>query len=357
MMNDTAAFPPRHRRSDTVMFFQECDYDQDMVRGVSRVTWVGLFINVALAVVKTVGGVFSGSNALIADAIHTVSDLATDAAVLIGVRYWCAPADSEHPHGHRKIENLVTLAIGAALGALGLGLGYEAIVTLVGNLAGKEREAAAATVGFAAWVALAAALASIVGKELLYRWTVKRGIELESSAVVANAWHHRSDAFSSIPPAIAIGGGMLGSRMGYDLWFLDPIGTVIVCVMLLQGAWEVMAPALAGLLDESADRTLCSGIRKTVLDTPGVFGAHRIRTRVIGSNAVAVDLHVTVDRNLTVAEGHAIATDVKFRIMRLRVEEAKARVVEVLVHVEPADPLLERMKERREADTMVDWKL
>lgn len=351
-MPDTVTFHPGRGRSDTVHFVDNDNLDVDAVREVSRVTWVGVFVNVVLAILKMAGGLLASSTALLADAVHTISDLATDAVILVGVRYWSAPADADHPHGHRKIETLITLGIGLALALVGLGLGYEAAAKLAKTVIGKA-EAPGLTLGSAAVVAFLAAVLSIVAKEFLYRWTVAKGVEIGSSAVVANAWHHRSDALSSIPPALAISGEAIGTHFGYDLWYLDPIGTLVVCVMLLQAAWEVVQPTLAALLDRSADRKLCSAIRKTVLDTPGVIGAHRIRTRVIGMDAVAVDLHVTVYRDLPVHEGHAIASKVKYRILDLEVESARA--VDVMVHVEPASRNCESGR-NCESNTLVDWK-
>lgn len=345
----------RHFRRDTVHFAASEGMEQDQVRDVSRVTWVGVFVNIFLAVVKSVGGLLSGSKALVADAVHTVSDLATDIAILVGVRYWSAPADVDHPHGHRKIETLITLAIGIALAAVGVVLGYEAVESLAAAIAGKREAKPATELGIVFWIGLGAAALSIASKELLYRWTSKQGVKLGSSAVVANAWHHRSDAISSIPPLLSMGGEALGREMGYDLWFLDPVGTVIVCVMLLQAAWDIGEPTLGALLDASADRKLCSAIRETALATKGVISTHRIRTRVICSNAVAVDLHIAVDKYLTVERGHQIAGDVKYRILGLDVQ-CGARAVDVMVHVEPADPASTRMPSGDGRDTMVDWK-
>ncbi len=355
-MPDTMQFPPVGDRSDTVHFAVHEEWDREAIREVSRVTWAGVAVNVSLAVFKTVGGILGSSTALLADAVHTVSDLATDAAVLIGVRYWSAPADAEHPHGHRKIETLVTMAIGLALAAVGVGMGWESAASLL-RVVTEHAPPSARVMNLASWLALGAALSSIVSKELLYRWTVAWGIRLESSAVVANAWHHRSDALSSIPPALVIAGQGLGARFGHDLWYLDPIGTLVVCVMLLQAAWEVVKPTLSTLLDESADRKLCSSIRRTVLSTPGVLDTHRIRTRVIGANAVAVDLHIFVNKDLTVLEGHTIAGKVKYAILRLS-SQNKTRPVDVIVHVEPAPPDSVRRFAGGECktDTFVDWK-
>ena len=341
-------------RGDTV-HFQTCQtMDDASVRGISNATWVGVAVNVVLAVVKTAGGVLGNSRALIADAVHTISDLATDVVILIGVRYWSAPADAQHPHGHRKIETLITLAIGLALCAVGVGMGYESVAILLKTLAGGETPPIA-SIDFATWLGFGAAVASIVGKEFLYRWTVVRGIELSSSALVANAWHHRSDALSSIPPALSIGANAIAGRFGYNLWYLDAVGTMIICVMLLHAAWEVVEPTLSALLDASADRKLCSAIRKCVLDTPGVLDTHKIRTRCICTNAVAVDLHIMVRGNLTVAIGHGIAATVKRRILSLEVD-SEYKPVDVLVHVEPADEMdVRKRKGSQDSDTLVDW--
>lgn len=340
-------------RRDTVHFSQPCVMDGEQVSGVSRATWVGVAVNVFLAAIKMTVGIYTRSNVLLADAVHTLSDLATDAAILVGVKYWTAPADAEHPHGHRKIETLITLGIGVALAAVGFGLGYEAVRNLAAAITGgaSVSESLAGGLAVAAFVVAAVSIAS---KELLYRWTSRKGVLLGSSALIANAWHHRSDAMSSIPPLLAIGGEAVGARLGYNLWYLDPVGTIVVCVMLLQAAWEVTKPALASLLDAGADRKLCSEIRKTVLATRGVIDTHRIRTRVICSNTVAVDLHITVDKHLSVENGHNIATAVKNRLLRLDVASCP-KTVDVLVHVEPGNPMEKRLPGSG-SDTMLDWK-
>lgn len=341
----SAGFPPEHG-----------GYDQESVAEVKHVTWVGVFVNVGLAIVKFAGGILAKSNVLMADAVHTLSDLATDMAILIGVRFWSAPPDASHPHGHRKIETLVTLAIGIALALVGIGLGYEAISVLSDAiLHGKTPASKTAALNWTTLAAMLVALVSIVSKEFLYRWTAGKGKAIGSSALVANAWHHRSDAVSSIPPLVTLGLEFVGSRFGYQLWFLDPIGTVCVCIMLLQAAWEVMEPTFASLLDASADRRLCSDIRKTVLGTDGVIDTHRIRTRVICANAVEVDLHVLVDKALSVERGHAIATSVMDRLLALDALEGP-KIVDVLVHVEPGNPEDKRLP-GSEKNTVVDWKL
>jgi len=310
--------------------------DQALVKSISRVTWVGVWVNLALVATKGLFGWWAGSRVLIADAVHSLSDLVTDGIILVGVRYWAAPADADHPYGHRKIETLVTLGIGLILAGVGLFLAYGAVKAL--SLATGQPEAGPQVVGPAVWAALAAALASIASKEWLYRWTTARGAALKSSALLANAWHHRSDALSSIPPVVTIGAGAIGAWQGHDLWFLDPVGTVVVAVMIIGAARGIVKPALGTLLDASAGRSLTRAIRETMAATPGVLSGHKLRTRFLGPDAAEVNLHILVDGNLTVAEGHRIAADVKYRLLALTVPGLETRIVDVLVHIEPGDP-------------------
>jgi cation diffusion facilitator family transporter len=179
------------------------------------------------------------------------------------------------------------------------------------------------------------AVVSIAAKEILYRWTTAWGATLKSSALVANAWHHRSDALSSIPPVITIGAGAAGARHGYDFWFLDPVGTVVVAVMLISAACKMARPTLGTLLDASAGRKLSAAIRETMAATPGVLSGHKLRTRFLGPDAVEVNLHILVDGRLTVADGHRIAADLKYRLLALTVPGLETRIVDVLIHIEP----------------------
>lgn len=310
--------------------------DQALVRSISRVTWAGVWVNLVLIAAKALGGWWVGSHTLLADAAHSLSDLFTDAVVLVGARYWAAPADADHPYGHGKIEILVTLVIALALALVGLFLAYGALQAL--SRAAFEPPAGPRAVTPATWAALAVALVSIAAKEILYRWTTAWGAALKSPALVANAWHHRSDALSSIPPVITIGAGAAGAFQGRDFWFLDPVGTVVVAVMLMAAAWKVARPNLGPLLDASAGRKLSAAIRETMAATPGVLSGHKLRTRFLGADAAEVTLHIQVDGRLSVAEGHRIAAEVKYRLLALAVPGLETRVVDVLIHVEPGEP-------------------
>ena len=283
---------------------------------VRRVTLWGLVVNLALAAVKFVFGFVGASQALVADAVHSLSDLVTDVAIVVGAGFWSAPADAEHPYGHGRIETLITSAIGIVLGAVGVGLGYRAILTLPQSHESRP-----------GWIAFAAACLSIVAKELLYRWTADVGNRVKSSALVANAWHHRSDALSSVPVAVAV----LGTHIWPDWGFLDHIGAVIVSVLILHAAWEITWPALRELVDAGAKEHERQAILKLARGTEGVEAVHKLRTRSIGAG-LQVDLHVLVEPELSVREGHAIANVVKERLL-----SQGPNVIDVLVHVEPYD--------------------
>jgi len=281
---------------------------------VLTVGWVGLVVNLLLAMVKAAAGVLGHSQAVLADAVHSLSDTVTDIAVILGVRFWSAPADENHPHGHGRIETLITVAIGLAVGGVAVGLGIDAI-------RGLRHHSTSSPSG----IALAAALVSIAVKEVLYRWTAAVGREVRSPALVANAWHHRSDAISSIPAAAAVAISLI-----VPAWaVVDRVGAIIVCLLILQVAWRILRPALDQLVDAGAPASDCRRIEKLALEVDGVESAHAVRTRYVGS-ALAVDLHVEVDGGLSVAEGHAIAVAVRRKLVNEGPEVADA-----VVQVEP----------------------
>jgi cation diffusion facilitator family transporter len=256
------------------------------------------------------------SQAVVADAAHSLSDAGTDVAILVGAHYWSAPADAEHPHGHRRIETLLTVGISTALAAVAVGLGYNALVTL--------KEGHAVPPG---WVAFWAAVASIACKELLYRWCAAVGRRIGSRAVVANAWHHRSDGLSSIPAALAVAGARISSAWS----FLDHVGAVVVSVIILQAVWRIGWPAAMELVDAGAPRQTRRRLREIALSTPSVLAVHAVRTRYVGPG-LEVDLHVMVDGEASVRQGHAVSEEVKRRLL-----EEGPDVVDVVVHMEPCE--------------------
>lgn len=292
---------------------------QDDSSEVRHVTWVGLIWNVALSVGKFFAGFFGGSQALIADAIHSASDFLTDIAVIAGSKLWNCPPDANHPYGHRRFETLISVGIGIAVCVVGVGLGYNAIQAL---LAGEE----AAT--RPEWIAAVMAALSISIKEGLFRYTAREGRKIRSQALVANAWHHRSDAYSSIPVLIAV---VIGIVLP-DLWFADSVGAVIVACFILHSGYEIAWPGIHQVADEGASEEVARKLREIAEATPGVISIHGFRTRFVGSD-LHVDLHIVVAADMTLLAAHDLSEEVERRIL-----EAGENVVDAMVHVDPYDP-------------------
>jgi cation diffusion facilitator family transporter len=291
-------------------------HDAAREKTVRKVTWIGLLVNLFLAGLKFIAGIYGRSQALVADAIHSLTDLTTDIAVIAGSHYWSRPPDENHPYGHRRLETLVTVFIGVILIAAGIGIGWKAISTL------QERQAAAP-----GWIAVFAALASIVCKESIYRWTAITGRRVKSPALAANAWHHRTDALSSLPVLIAVAGARI-----FPSWsFLDRVGAVIVSIFILHASIKIIWPGISELIDVGAPTETRRKIRDIALKNEGVLQVHDIRTRYI-STSIQVDLHIVVEGLITVRKGHDIADDVRARII-----DAIPEVLDVIVHVDPPE--------------------
>ena len=288
---------------------------EDKVRDVRRVTYAGMAVNITIAALKGAGGLFFSSQALLADAVHSVSDLVTDVAVVLGVRYWSAPADEEHPYGHGKIEALVTVFIAFALVVVAYELGVHAIKSLVrGELAVPDAPA------------FYLALASVVLKEWLFRWTRRVARKVNSPALEANAWHHRSDALSSVPVAAAVA----VARIWPSLAWMDAAGAILVSGFILRVAWEIAYPALQELVDAGIDDK-SAAVERLAKTVPGVIDVHKVRARRYGG-AFSADLHVHVDPRLSVVEGHDIGHAVQDALLN-----SDLCVTDAVVHVEPAE--------------------
>jgi cation diffusion facilitator family transporter len=272
--------------------------------------------NAALAAVKCAGGIAGSSQAVVADAVHTLSDSLTDAAILVGAGHWAQPPDACHPYGHRRIETLITIAIGLFLLGVGIGIGVKAALSLQTIPEQPPR-----------WIAFWAALLSIVVKEGMYRWTFAAGTRMRSSALTANAWHHRADALSSIPAALAVAGALVNPA-----WrLLDGIGALVVCLFIIRAAWRICRPALGELIDAGAPARDVQRITQRVLRVEGVRQVHAVRTRYAGP-CLLVDLHVLVDPDMSVRAGHAVAEKVE-RVLRAQ----EPAVCDVVIHVEPCE--------------------
>lgn len=287
-------------------------------KDIRTVTLWGLALNLVLSAAKIVFGLFSSSQSLIMDGVHSVSDSVTDMGILIGRRFWSAPPDANHPHGHGRIETLITAGIGFIVLGTGIGLVFRALSSIP-NAVGIS----------APWPVLIVALASWSTKESLYRWTRRVGERCGSEAVVANAWHHRSDAYSSIPVMLAV----IGKWVRPDWAYLDPVAAILVGVFVMRAAVEIVWPALKELADTAPSGANRAALRRIVIDTKGVAGTHALRVRRVGPR-LHVDLHIQVDSSISVHDGHAIAHDVKQRLL-----DAGLNVVDVVVHVEPLEAI------------------
>ena len=290
-----------------------------MVGKVRRVAYAGMAVNVAVAALKGFAGLAFSSQALIADAVHSLSDLLTDVSVVLGVRYWTAPADEEHPYGHGKIEALVTLFIALALAAVAYGLGSHA-----------GRSFSAGETSAPGLPALFCALVSIVAKEWIFRWTRRVARFVNSQALEANAWHHRSDAISSVPVAVAVA----AAHFLPSLSWMDAAGALVVSLFIVRVAWQIASPALQEIVDADIGGKAgeVAGIARGV---PGVVTVHKVRVRRYGG-AFAADLHIHVDGRLSVAEGHAIGHAVSSALTASGIG-----VTDAVVHIEPARSIRE----------------
>jgi cation diffusion facilitator family transporter len=283
---------------------------------VRKVTWIGLLINITLACIKFAAGYFGRSQALIADAIHSLTDTVTDFAVIAGSHFWSRPPDESHPYGHRRLETLVTVFIGLMLAAAGIGIGWDAIATL------HKKDSTPP-----GWIALLAAMVSIVTKEVLYRWTATAGKKIKSPALAANAWHHRTDAISSIPVLIAVGGALI-----FPSWsFLDLVGAVVVSIFIMHAAMKIVWPGINELIDAGAPENIQKRISDLTCNNQGVQEVHKVRTRYI-STSILVDMHIVVDGSISVRDGHTIADAVEYKII-----DSIPNVLGVIVHVDPSD--------------------
>lgn len=284
------------------------------INEIRKITWIGLFTNIALSLLKFIVGFFGNSQAVIADAIHSLSDMATDFAVIIGVKYWEPPADEDHPYGHKRIETLITLIIGLILAYVGYEIIYKAIVTIPKPDPKKTT-----------WIAALGPLLSVIVKELLFRWTLHTGKKEKSSAVIANAWHHRSDAISSFPALISVGIAAIFPKFS----FVDHIGAIVVSGFIFKVSWDIIKPAFLELTDQGATKKEMDKINSIALNTKGVISTHKIRSRKSGSGYF-VDIHIQVDGNLSVKDGHEISEEVKENIISKGPD-----VIDVVVHLEP----------------------
>ena len=287
---------------------------------IQQITLIGLVANVFLSIIKFIIGTFGNSQAVIADALHSFSDTSSDLIILFGVKYWTAPPDEDHPFGHHKIESFITILIGLILIVVAAAIGYDGIVNLL--KANPPRLSPVVTLG---------PLLSIFIKEILFKVTYKVGLDTHSSALKANAWHHRTDAISSIPVLVAVTASLIDPRLA----FLDQIGAIVVSAFIIKVGFTILFTNINDLLDTGISKEKIKAIETIIKAQENVKGMHKLRTRKL-AHYIYIDLHLEVDGNMSVSRGHQISEDVKQTLL-----QTNPKIIDVLVHIEP---------ERKQAD-------
>jgi cation diffusion facilitator family transporter len=285
---------------------------EERAAAASRSTWISVGVNLILTITQIAVGILAKSQGLVADGIHSLSDLVADFVVLLASHHAKKDADEDHPYGHQRFETAASLVLGALLLAVGIGMLWSAFRKL------EEPDLVPQVHIVALWVAGGA----LIAKELLFRYMLSVAKRVKSSMLVANAWHARSDAASSL----VVGIGIIGNLAGYPI--LDPIAALIVGFMVAKMGWSFGWDAMHDLMDRSVDEQEVAAIRQTLVDTPGVQSVHDIRTRKMG-DMVVVDAHIEVDAAISVEAGHDIAVEARQRVLQ------RHRVLNLMTHVDP----------------------
>jgi cation diffusion facilitator family transporter len=302
--------PHQHAHSHQLSFDDPSRYAL-----ANRCTWTSVFVNIVLTITQVVAGIFSHSQSLIADGVHSLSDLISDFLVLIASHHSKTPADDDHPYGHGRIETAASLVLGAILVLTGIGIMYGAAIKLenIGNLP--------PVTSLALWTAGLA----LIAKEGLFRYMLHVGEQLRSPMLIANAWHARSDAASSLVVAIGIAANMMG------FIYADALAAIVVGFMIVRMGFVFVWEAFQELIDAGLSFEEVASIRQTLMDTQGVENVHELRTRKM-AHRVLVDAHILVDSKISVSEGHSIAERARKRVI-----DSHESVNDVLVHVDTED--------------------
>ena len=288
-----------------------------------KVSAVSIVINLVLSVLKLIAGIIAHSGAMVSDAIHSASDVGSTLIVIVGVRLSGKQSDQEHPYGHERMECVSSIILSGLLLATGIGIGISGLGNIVKSTSGKAIE-------IPGMLALIAAVVSIVVKEWMFWYTRGAAKKINSGALMADAWHHRSDAMSSVGAFV----GIFGARMGYPI--LDPIASVVICLLIGKASIDIFRDAVDKMVDRSCDRQTEESIRRTVLSVEGVKRVDLLQTRLFGSK-IYVDLEIAADGTQTLDEAHQIAEHVHHAI-----EHTFPDVKHCMVHVNPVDDCIEQ---------------
>lgn len=295
--------------------------EKELIRSkeARKITLIGFFVNAILTVFKLFAGIIGNSGAMVADAVHSLSDFLTDIVVLIGFKFTSKPEDKCHNYGHGKYETIATVVISVILAFVGYQILKSGIINILLVIKGGTFQ----TPGI---IALIAALISIVSKELLYRYTIIAGKKINSSAIIANAWHHRSDAFSSIGTMLGIGSAIV---LG-DKWIiLDPIASIIVSLFIFKVSYDILIPSLNELAEKSLSQEERKKVEGILKEAHSVLDYHKLRMRRVG-NKVVIEAHILVDEHLNIKDAHNIAVEVENRIKSSFSSDSI-----ITIHIEP----------------------
>ena len=287
---------------------------------IYKVTAVGTIVNVSLTVFKFVAGFVGRSSAMVADAVHSLSDLLTDAIIFIFVRAASKPIDRDHEYGHGKYETMAALIVGCILIFVGLGIMVAGIKDCVAFFQGDKG-------AHPRLIALIAALVSIVLKEGLYRYTILRGKKMESPILIANAWHHRSDSFSSVATLVGVAGAMF---LGENGLILDPLAAILVSFYICKSGYDVVKPSIDELLEKALPKETEKEIRQLLNSVEGIEGVHLLKTRKIGTR-LAIEVHTLMDGKISLNEAHKIATSAERKL-----KKRFGAKTHIGIHMEPA---------------------
>ncbi len=284
-----------------------------------NITWVGLFTNIFLFIYKLIAGLVGRSQAILADAFHTLSDLSTDIIVLFGLKISLKEEDESHPYGHGKAETISAFTLGLFLVIAGLFIFFESISKSVSIYKGSSIQPPT-------FLALSGGLISIFSKEILYRYTISIGKKLGSSAIIANAWHHRSDSLSSVASSLGVGGAIL---LGKKWIILDPLAGGLVSFFIIKVCYNILKKEIGGLMEASPEKEIKASVEKILKNDPNVKEFHKLRMRYIGRK-LALDFHLVLDENLSFSEAHSIATSIENKI-----KEKVSSIHTIVIHMEP----------------------
>lgn len=298
---------------------EELSSSDRRIDDICRITWLGAFVNLLLVAVKFAAGIAGLSAAMVADAIHSLSDLATDAIVIIFVKLSNKPADSDHDYGHGKYETFATLIIGTLLAIVGIGMMWGGGEKILDILSGTM-------IPTPGWTAFAAGIASIVAKETIFQYTMHVARRTHSNTLAANAWHHRSDALSSVGTCAGIGGAII---LGNDWVILDPLAAVVVSVIVTVSALKIMRTAVNELLEKSLPENIERDIIDIVDEDPLLQHVHHLRTRAIGS-IYTIDMHVRMPGDMTLSDAHRHTI-----LLEQRLRQAYGKGTIINIHIEP----------------------